>query len=222
MSKVSANIVGFNDQLSIGNFGQPGLASANLRGIGDGSTLVLLNGRRIANYAFNGGTVDLNSIPLAAVDRVEILKDGASAIYGSDAIAGVINFILRKDFEGVEVTGYGAWTQHGGGDQWQGTLTAGYGNLAKDRFNAFATVDYQKDDSLTAAARPFSRTAYIPGEGVNRLNQNTYPANIRLPPAAPGARARLVNPTYADGCAPPVSIAVPGAPGQHASSISPG
>ena len=74
------------------------MSSVNLRGIGAGSTLVLLNGRRVANYAFEGGAVDVNSIPLAAIDRVEILKDGASAIYGTDAIAGVINFILRKDF----------------------------------------------------------------------------------------------------------------------------
>ena len=74
---VSANVLGFNDQLAIGNLVRPGLASANLRGIGDGSTLVLLNGRRVANYAFDGGTVDLNTIPLSAIERIEILKDGA-------------------------------------------------------------------------------------------------------------------------------------------------
>ena len=214
MSKVSANIVGFNDQLSIGNSTQPGLASANLRALGDGSTLVLLNGRRIANYAFNGGTVDLNTIPLAAIERVEILKDGASAIYGTDAIAGVINFILRKDFRGLVVSGYGAWTQHGGGDQQQATLTAGYGDLAKDRFNIFGTIDYQKDDALAAAARPFSRTAYLPDEGVNLLSRTTFPANITVRSTVPGGRSTLVNPSYANGCAPPVSIPLADAPGQ--------
>ena len=214
MSKVSANIVGSNDQLSIGNSGQPGLASANLRGLGDGSTLVLLNGRRIANYAFNGGTVDLNSIPLTAIERVEILKDGASAIYGTDAIAGVINFILRKDFQGLEVSGYGGWTQHGGGDVQQATLTAGYGDLTKDHFNILGTIDYQKDGALAATARPFSRTAYIPDEGVNRLSRNTFPANIVVPSTIPGGRSTLINPSYANGCAPPVSIPVRGAPGQ--------
>ena len=76
MAQVPANFGGFVDALSIGNANQPGLASANLRGIGDGSTLVLLNGRRVANYAFNGATVDLNSIPLANIERIEILKDG--------------------------------------------------------------------------------------------------------------------------------------------------
>src|SRR5438105_9508639 len=98
MAHASANLGGFNDQLSIGQFGTPGLASADLRGLGDGNTLVLLNGRRLANYAFFGATANLNSIPLAAVERVEILKDGASSIYGTDAIAGVINFITRKDY----------------------------------------------------------------------------------------------------------------------------
>src|SRR5262245_28465314 len=74
MEKVSANIVGNNDRLSAASAGVPGLSSVNLRGIGSGSTLVLLNGRRIANYAFDGGAVDVNSIPLSAVERVEILK----------------------------------------------------------------------------------------------------------------------------------------------------
>jgi iron complex outermembrane receptor protein len=106
LNTVSANLRGQNDATSNGGFfACPGLASANLRGLGSGSTLVLINGRRTANYAFDGGTVDLNSIPLAAVDRVEILKDGASAIYGADAMAGVINFIMRKDYAGIAVSG---------------------------------------------------------------------------------------------------------------------
>ena len=91
MARVAANVLNYKDQFSIiDTLGQPGMSSVNLRGIGDGSTLILLNGRRVANYAFNGGTVDVNSIPLAAIDRIEILKDGASAIYGTDAIAGVV------------------------------------------------------------------------------------------------------------------------------------
>jgi len=120
MAQVSANIIGNNDRMTSLGAGVPGLSSVNLRGIGSGSTLVLLNGRRVANYAFDGGAVDVNSIPLSAVERVEILKDGASAIYGTDAIAGVVNFILRKDYQGVEVSATGAWTQQGGGDQVRG------------------------------------------------------------------------------------------------------
>ena len=93
---MSANVLGQDDQLSISTFRPPAHASINLRGIGSGDTLMLLNGQRVANYAFDGSAVDVNSIPLAAVERIEILKDGASAIYGTDAIAGVVNFILPR------------------------------------------------------------------------------------------------------------------------------
>jgi iron complex outermembrane recepter protein len=202
MSRVSANVLGFNDQLSIGDAVRPGLSSANLRGIGDGSTLVLLNGRRVANYAFDGGTVDINSIPLSAIDRVEILKDGASAIYGTDAIAGVVNFILRKDFRGVEATGYGAWTEHGGGDGREASVSAGHGDLLRDRFNVFATMSYQKNDALHAIDRSFSRTGYIPSEGMTLLSGASFPANIQVHPGV------LVSPAFTAGCAPPASIPI--------------
>ncbi|HJU24442.1 MAG TPA: TonB-dependent receptor, partial [Casimicrobiaceae bacterium] len=202
LSTVSANVVGFNDQLAVGNLVRPGLASANLRGIGDGSTLVLLNGRRIANYAFDGGAVDLNTIPLAAVERIEILKDGASAIYGADAIAGVINFILRKDFRGFEGTTYGAWTEHGGADARQATLSVGYGSLPVDRFNVFATMSYRKSDALQAIERPFARTGYIPSEGILLLSGASFPANIQLKPGVLGS------PSFATGCAPPAAIPI--------------
>lgn len=80
----------------------PGLAAAGLRGLTAQRTLVLVNGRRIANYALGGTLTDLNLIPVAAIERVEVLKDGASAIYGSDAIGGVINFILLQEFRGIQ------------------------------------------------------------------------------------------------------------------------
>ncbi|WP_445365542.1 TonB-dependent receptor [Microbulbifer sp. ANSA001] len=83
-----------------------GTATVSLRGLPASNTLVLINGRRIIGDGFNGEATDLNTIPLSLVERVEILKDGASAIYGSDAIAGVINIILRKDFEGLSVDSY--------------------------------------------------------------------------------------------------------------------
>jgi iron complex outermembrane recepter protein len=207
MSKVSANILGFNDQLSIGDQlserPRPGLSSVNLRGIGDGSTLVLVNGRRVANYAFDGGTVDVNSIPVAAIDRVEILKDGASAIYGTDAIAGVVNFILRKDFQGVEVTGYGSWPQHGGANQYQAIISAGHGDLAKDKFNVFVSASYQKDEVLRAADREFSRTGFRPEVGLFAFNLLSFPANI------PTSERGFLNPAYATGCALPSSIPAP-------------
>jgi iron complex outermembrane receptor protein len=94
---------------SFANSFASGAAGISLRGLGQKTTLVLLNGRRTAGYGFaqnlQDSFVDLNSIPSSAVERIEILKDGASAIYGSDAIAGVVNVILRKDYKGFEVAG---------------------------------------------------------------------------------------------------------------------
>ena len=95
------NLASNSDVVSGAQRGNNGASSANLRGQGNGATLVLLNGRRIASHGLNGGVVDLNSIPFAALERVEILKDGASAIYGTDAIGGVINFILRTNYTGL-------------------------------------------------------------------------------------------------------------------------
>ena len=98
--------------------------TASLRGLGGGRTLVLLNGHRLEGFAGEITSVqgvNLAAVPFAAIERVEVLKDGASAIYGSDAIAGVINFITRNDYTGAEVTGfYGSPTRGGGGEQWQG------------------------------------------------------------------------------------------------------
>lgn len=114
MEKMPANGAGAfstrgNNQDSTAN----GAASISLRGLGADATLVLMSGRRVAisSFAENVTTnfVDINSIPVAAIERIEVLKDGSSAIYGSDAVAGVINIILRKDFEGFEASvGYGA------------------------------------------------------------------------------------------------------------------
>jgi iron complex outermembrane receptor protein len=206
MSQVSANLIGTTDAIFIGN-GRPGLSSTNLRGLGEGSTLVLLNGRRAANYATTGSTVNLNFIPVAAIERVEVLKDGASAIYGADAMAGVINFVLRKDVSGVQVSGYGAMTEHGGGNQQQATLTAGYGDLTTDRFNVFVIANYQKNDALPARDRAFSRTAYRPDEYIDngRDRDVTFPANIRI-------GNDFVNPSFATGCMPAFSVPVPGKP----------
>jgi iron complex outermembrane receptor protein len=200
MSKVSANVLGHNDALSIDS-GTPGLSSINLRGIGSGNTLVLLNGRRIANYAFDGSAVDVNSIPLAAIDRVEILKDGASAIYGADAVAGVVNFILRKNFTGLELTGFGSWPTQGGGRQLQASVTAGFGDLERDKYNVFVTATWQKDEALDAIDRSFSRTGYLPEQGVIQLAPQTFPANIFYVPVR-----RLFNPSYDAGCATPYSL----------------
>jgi iron complex outermembrane receptor protein len=142
---------------TFGNGFAGGGAGISLRGLGAGSTLVLLNGRRMATYglADDGQKVftDLSTIPLDAVERVEVLKDGASATYGSDAIAGVVNIILRSDFEGVILRGSYGLSGDSDGDARKATLTAGTGNLSEDGWNAFASIDVGKSDGIRVSDR---------------------------------------------------------------------
>jgi iron complex outermembrane receptor protein len=200
LERVPANFNPVNTALTVGG-ASPGLSSANLRGLGGGSTLVLLNGRRLANYAFDGESVDLNSIPLAAIDRVEVLKDGASAIYGTDAIAGVINFVLKRDYAGATLSADASLTQGGGGNGYWLNGAVGTGDPLRDGYNLFAAVSYQRDRALKAVDREFSRTAYRPDLGRDHLTGLTFPANI-----VDGLGGRLLNPSMADGCNPPLSI----------------
>ena len=128
-----------------------GISTASLRGLGSQRTLVLINGRRATAYGTitDSVSVDVNSIPLAAIDRIEILRDGASAIYGSDAIAGVVNFILRSDFQGVDATiEYGKAIPRGGAIEKRISGVAGFGNIAKDRFNVMLVGNYAESDAL--------------------------------------------------------------------------
>ena len=156
--------------------------TASLRGLGGGRTLVLVNGHRID--AFAGEVqgvqgVNLTAIPFQAIERVEILKDGASAIYGSDAIGGVINFIMRSDYTGGEATAYyGAPTRGGGGEQWQASGTVGFGDLAKDRWNVVLSAQYNEQKSLDQVDRNFSNSSYIPDIGLIGISSNTNPGRI--------------------------------------------
>lgn len=135
---------------SFSNSFAPGAAGISLRGLGQKTTLVLINGRRVAGYGFAQNLqdtfVDLNSIPTSAVDRIDILRDGASAIYGSDAIAGVVNVILRKDFRGFE--GNVAGTTFDGKKEYRASIGGGFGDLASDKFNIFGTLDVYHRDLL--------------------------------------------------------------------------
>jgi iron complex outermembrane recepter protein len=94
-----------------------GFSGANLRGQGSNNTLILLNGRRLATHGLSGSAVDVNQIPLAAVKRVEVMADGASAIYGTDAIGGVINYILREDVQGLKLSAFTDLAQASGGGE---------------------------------------------------------------------------------------------------------
>src|SRR5690349_5872269 len=130
------------------NFGggfASGASGISLRGLGAASTLVLLNGRRIAPYglADDGQKVfvDLNLIPLEAVDRIEILRDGGSAIYGSDAIAGVVNVILRKDYRGLALNASFGTSEYWNAKEKRASLTGGFGDLQTDHFNVLANFE---------------------------------------------------------------------------------
>src|SRR6266496_1987312 len=210
LERISANqsFGGWNEARGEGNT-LVGFTAASLRGLGYQRTLVLLNGRRVAPYALSGGaSVDLSAIPASALERVEILKDGASAVYGTDAIGGVVNFILRKDFKGVEVNANYFATEQGGGNNGRFNATAGFGDLGKDRYNFFISADYFKQDALRAAQRESTRTAYLPSLGVDETAAPSFPANIAQPNGFSGVR----NPTIPAGgatsssCLPPISF----------------
>ncbi|MTV40597.1 TonB-dependent receptor [Duganella radicis] len=151
--------------------GTGGASFADLRGIGQNKTLVLLNGRRLANNAIDSSAPDLNMIPFAALERVEVLRDGASSLYGSDAVGGVINFITKKDFQGGTVTiGADSPEKEGGAAS---NINAGYGwgDLEKNGFNIFAMVDHQEQGRVGGTQRDYN-TRYAGG-----LSSSTYPAN---------------------------------------------
>jgi len=174
-----------------------GISSVSIHALTSIRTLVLLNGRRIAPYGigFTGdqSSVDVNSIPLAAVERVEVLKDGASAIYGSDAIAGVVNFITTKDLKGGDITAEYGDTTRGGADFKKVTGRYGFGDFDKDRFNVLLVGSIQKEGSLVGGQRDFARSAINTEAGNDTTSGNTFPGNIA---AADGTSfAGSANPT---------------------------
>jgi len=148
-----------------------GASYANMRGLGTDKTLVLLNGKRLINNVVDGGSVDLTSIPFAAVKRIEVLRDGASALYGSDAVAGVINFITDSNYQGAEIHTHQATpTKSGGGQNAQYDGTWGFGDINKDGFNWMGSLSYNRQNELPQSARhyhrgehPYYGTLYQPG-----------------------------------------------------------
>jgi len=154
----------------------------SLRNLGAGRTLVLVDGRRWVTNAY--GVVDMNTIPQSTIERVEILKDGASSIYGSDAIAGVINFITKKDFDGFEVTGMTG--QYEAGDGEQNTVNVTWGT-SDDRTSTVINLSYASQSEILAGDRKSSSVPYVGCPADSRANTggdgycgSSYPANGRF------------------------------------------
>jgi iron complex outermembrane recepter protein len=170
-----------------------GLSTISLRGLTSARTLVLINGRRSPVYGgaaglAGGSSVDISAIPVAAIERVEILKDGASAIYGSDAIAGVVNFILREDYQGAEIDAHAGTPTRGGGAT-EETVSAfgGLGDLKTDRYNVTLGLNFAHVNALMGASRPFA-TRYNPAYGNDVTSSFAFPANVAIPGKGGGTR----------------------------------
>jgi iron complex outermembrane recepter protein len=180
------NLASNSDVVSGAARGTNGLSSANLRGQGASSTLVLLNGRRVAAHGLSGSAVDVNQVPLAAIERVEVLKDGASAIYGTDAIGGVINFITKKNFTGIDLTGFVDVAEAGAGTIYRLSGTAGYGDLDEQGFNIMGAVSKSWNGALFGKDRDFVN-GNQPSRGLSIDTRGTpYATAFPINPTAAG------------------------------------
>jgi outer membrane receptor protein involved in Fe transport len=159
----------------VNNGGGTGESNVELRGLSAQRTLVLLNGRRINILGQNGTTsaVDINMIPVNAIERVEVLKEGAGAIYGSDAIAGVVNFITRSDVEGAEATLQWGQTSESDGEKRQAGLLFG---ASTEKMSITVAANYNKQEAVSAGNRDFSRFAlYLYGGEVSQGGSSRTP-----------------------------------------------
>lgn len=144
---------------SVGGSGG-GIRTANLRAIGSQYTLSLLDGRRMAP-ADSGSSIDLSNIPLAAVEQVQVLTDGASALYGSDAIAGVVNFILKDSVDETLITVRSDQPQEDGGARWNFDIVTGFGDVNEDGYSLVASYSHEDQEQLRAVDRDFARTGFV-------------------------------------------------------------
>ncbi len=179
-------------------------AYAELRNLGSNRTLVLLNGKRVVANPYAVAGVDLNTIPLSAIERIETLPDGASATYGTDAIAGVVNFITKRSYKGVSVSGGAQVTQQGGGDVYTANMLAGIGDLNAQGWNVYGGLNYREGKPMRGTEREYSRSSYQPERGFNGLSPTTFPANYSQTVNGVTTVSNT-NPSL-PGCAPPASI----------------
>jgi outer membrane receptor protein involved in Fe transport len=178
------NIAGAATNPQVNNGGGTGASTIDLRGLGSQRTLVLVNGRRAVHQGGTDGGADVNGIPASAVERIEVLTVGASSVYGSDAVAGVVNFILRKDFEGMQAS-----IDYGISDRQDGQRTGGsftFGQVS-EKGNIIAGVNYNKYDGISSADRDFSKDATYLSYGSAHIGGSSRVPNgaITLPTGSP-------------------------------------
>jgi iron complex outermembrane receptor protein len=187
-----------------------GSAAVSLRGLGVNSTLVLVNGRRMTTYGLaDDGTrnfVDLNSLPLEAVERIEVLKDGASAIYGADAVGGVVNVILRSNYTGASIGGSYGQSSRSDGQTTRAFAVLGVGNIDTDKYNVFFSLEASQQKNIWSVDRGFlgqtdltSKGFYDTTNGAPRFwlgattPSTTSPWGVtRTPPAGSGTRVNVI------------------------------
>src|SRR5260221_1718923 len=185
LNNYPGGLSGQNTQTFTGNSNSPGSSAYTLKELPPGSTLVLIDGLRFPTYAIsiNAGTipfVDLNSIPLAAVDRIEILKDGGSATYGDDAIGGVVNLVLKDDYNGADIVNYFGESQRGDNQVYHLQMTGGVTEKgAFGKVSIVATFDYYDSTPIASSDRAFSSNSFFSRLSPKYLNDQIafFPPN---------------------------------------------
>ncbi|MBB5192949.1 iron complex outermembrane receptor protein [Silvimonas terrae] len=208
VAAIAANTSAITAATSVGT-DNGGAAFADLRGLGEQYTLVLLDGRRMANQASNGLAVDLNAIPLATIDHIDVYKGGATATYGTDAIAGVINFVTKKSVQGATIEARILSPQHPGGLTKEVSVTGGKGSLVDDGFNVYGSFTASKSNEIKTTDRDFATNNLNPiGVSGNSFPANYVPldgsGNALINPAT-GKAYPATNP-IAPNCAPPTTV----------------
>ena len=160
------------------NNGSSGGATIDLRGLGPNRTLVLLDGRRVVPFNLNG-TVDTNAIPIALLQRVDLVSGGASAVYGADAISGVVNFILKKDFKGIDFSSSYGTSGHGDANRKRTDLTVGAG-LDNGRGNVAMSVGFTETQPLRQDKREIGKSALSSVDGTEQGSGTTVPTRIGI------------------------------------------
>jgi len=192
LRNVTANGQGTLSQSFSGAFAG-GATGISLRGLSVGATLVLIDGHRMAPYALSDdgqrSFVDISQIPFEAIERIEILKDGASSVYGSDAVAGVVNVILKKSVVGGSISAEGGQTSHSDGRTAHVSGIYGWGDLGADGHNTYLAVEYRKQKKILVTDRlgkDFTRTDWTALGGRDRSRGVPTPSNGGLPGSTTG------------------------------------